>query len=90
MTNIVAPARMSLQDIKITEGAKQSLTARVLFDNGGQIMLAQNKFCQKAGFKSQPASYTLARVRVSLKCSLPRIEEECGVSSLRTMMESPR
>ena len=43
---------MSLQDIEITEGAKQSVTARVLLDNGGQIALAQNKFCQKAGFKS--------------------------------------
>ena len=36
--------------------------ARVLFDNGGQIALARNKFCELAGFKSRKAGNTLSGV----------------------------
>ena len=58
----VAVARMSLQDIKVSSSLGSSITARVLFDNGGHITLARNKFCQDAGFKYQSANYTLAGV----------------------------
>merc|ERR1712105_531760 len=62
VSNIIASARMSLQDIKISEGSRKPLFARVLFDNGGQVALARNKFCQQAGFKSRKASYTISGV----------------------------
>ena len=53
---------MSMQDVKISEDSKKPLLARVLFDNGGQVALARNKFCKQAGFKFRKASYTIAGV----------------------------
>ena len=53
---------MSLQDIHISEGSRRPLTARVLFNNGGQIALARNKFYELAGFKFRKAGYTLSGV----------------------------
>ena len=44
------------------EGSRRQLTARVLFDNRGQIALARNKFCELAGFKYRKATYTLSGV----------------------------
>ena len=51
-----------MQDIELKRGPRGLITVRVLFDNGSEVTLVRNAFAKKAGYKWQPATYTLAGV----------------------------
>ena len=51
-----------MQNIEVRQGPKGVITIWVLFDNGSEVTLVRNDFCIQAGFKLQPATYTLAGV----------------------------
>ena len=58
---ISAATRMSVQDVPVQSMFFQA-EARVLFDNGSEISLARNEFCQSQGFSYETVNYGLVGV----------------------------